>query len=96
MIRADRFISEKPQEAYAMVAQHLQLDPSVVAGFCEEIDYEIRITPRLLGMIEFETEWLPQYLPTFYSGKKPVTSDFAALVADNLKTLVPAAYQLKK
>lgn len=95
MIKADEFIARSPQEAYAMLATHLQLDPSTTATFCREIHYEVRLTPKLLDMIAFDVDWLPKYFPAFFKDKKPVTTDYRSLVADDLKSVRPKAFQLQ-
>ncbi|HNU51494.1 MAG TPA: NrtA/SsuA/CpmA family ABC transporter substrate-binding protein [Verrucomicrobiota bacterium] len=95
MIKADEFIKREPEKAYGMLASHLQIAPEVMPGFCKEIHYEVRLTPRLLDMIRFETEWMPKNLPEFFKDKLPVTTDFRSLVADELKSLKPAACQIQ-
>jgi sulfonate transport system substrate-binding protein len=94
MIKADDFIAREPEKAYGMLAEHLQLDPKSVPKFCSEIHYEVRLTPKLLDMIAFEVEWFPKYMPEFYKGQKPVTTDYRSLIADQLKSLKPVTFQL--
>jgi ABC-type nitrate/sulfonate/bicarbonate transport system substrate-binding protein len=95
MIAADQFIAENPQEAFSILGRHLQLSPELAAEFGSEIEYEIRLTPRLLDMIAFELDWLPRHLPQFFGGRQPVTTEIRPLVSDALQTVKPAAFQLK-
>ncbi len=94
LVMAEDFMEKHPEKVHEMLAEHLKLDREKVPGICEEIHYEIRITPELLDMIAFETTWLPKHLPAFFEGKEPVTTDFESLVGDELKSVKPEAFAL--
>jgi len=94
IIEADSFIANHPEEAYAIFAQARDLEANKVALFASEIEYRVQITPRLIEMIDFETRWLPEYLPQFFGGKQPVTRDIRSLIAPILKDIKPDAWKL--
>lgn len=93
IVRADAFIDEHPDEAKLILAEHIHTPKDAVNQFFEEIQFKVQITPRLVEMIKTEVEWLEA---TLLRGKKPVTRDYRALIADELLKVKPKAWKLNR
>lgn len=92
LVRADDYIDNNPIESAQLLAEHMNLDPAIVPKFMDEIDYKIKLTPKVTEMIEYEVEWLQEYMKEYFHGKEPVTNDYQSLISNDLKHVRPENY----
>lgn len=92
LVQADEFIRDNRDEAIGILSKHINLNSDSVESFFDEIDFEVRITARLLEMIAVEVDWLSG---TMLQGREPVTRDFHLLISDELRDVDPARFRLQ-
>ncbi len=95
ILMAEEYFNENPNEVYSLLSEHLKIDKNKIARMCDEISYEVKLSPRLIEMISYETKWLPHYLPMFFQGKRPVSENYFELISDSLKGIKPETYHVE-
>ncbi len=93
LIKADEYIRKRPDDAKRILAQRLELPVEAVDSFFDEIQFNVQLTPELLDMIGTEVEWLSESL---HKGRTPATTDYKSLLAEQLSTVAPEAWELDK
>lgn len=57
LVKAERFIAERPGEAAAVLQARLQIDPATAAAQMKEHDYRIRLDQSLISTMEEQSRW---------------------------------------
>lgn len=92
LIEADDIIQAEQDYAAEVLSNHLNMDKEDTFQFFDEIEYRVKISEKLLEMIEYELDWLKK--PPFDKGKSKV-QDIQTIIAPNLKQIDITRWELK-